>query len=135
MGEEVFIDSNIFLEIFLMDNKSEECKKFLKSLQEQNDEAVTSDFIMYSCILQVQTKLKDIKLVRNTIAFFNLLPNLRILRPFFEEFYAATKIMEERKLDFDDGLVIACMEAYGIKKLATLDKHFDKIKWIERVKL
>ena len=28
MGEKVFIDSNIFLEIFLKDNKSEECEKF-----------------------------------------------------------------------------------------------------------
>ena len=45
MGKEIFIDANIFLEIFLKDSKSEECKAFLKSLQEQNRQALTTDFI------------------------------------------------------------------------------------------
>ena len=47
MDKEIFIDANIFLEIFLKDAKSEECKAFLKSLQEQDIQAVTTDFIMY----------------------------------------------------------------------------------------
>ena len=33
MDKEVFVDANVFLEIFLKDSKSEECKNFLKSLQ------------------------------------------------------------------------------------------------------
>ena len=71
MGEEIFIDANIFLEIFLKDKKAEECKSFLRSLQEQERNGVTTDFIIYSCILQVQNKLKNAEFIANTIIFFN----------------------------------------------------------------
>ena len=135
MGEEVFIDANIFLEIFLKDNKSEECKKFLKSLQEQAVISITTDFIIYSCIINVQNNLKNIESMKNAIIFFSNHKNLTILRPSFDEFYSAIEIMENNKLDFDDSLVVSCMRNYGIKKLASLDRHFDKIKEIERVRI
>ena len=135
MGEEVFIDTNIFLEIFLDDSKSEECKKFLQSLEEQDKQAVTTDFTVYSCILVIQHNLKNTNFIKNAIIFFNNLHNLKVLRPSFDEFYNAIKIMETNNLDFDDGLVIACMRNNKIKQLASLDKHFDKVKEIERIKI
>ena len=134
MGEEIFIDANIFLEIFLKDKKAEECKSFLRSLQEQERNGVTTDFIIYSCILQVQNKLKNAEFIANTIIFFNSHPNLKILRPSFEDLHNSVETMEMTKLDFDDSLVVSCMKSYGIKELASLDKHFDKVKWIKRVK-
>ncbi|MBI2653950.1 type II toxin-antitoxin system VapC family toxin [Candidatus Woesearchaeota archaeon] len=135
MGKEVFIDANIFLEIFLKDNKSEECKKFLKSLQEQNITAVTSDFIIYSCIINVQNNLKNTESIKNIVIFFNNYSNLKLLRPSFDDFYNAVEIMESNKLDFDDSLVVACMKSYEIREIASFDKHFDKVKGIERIKL
>ncbi len=135
MGKEVFIDANIFLEIFLKDKKVEECKAFLKSLQEQEKSAITTDFIIYSCILQVQNKLKNAEFVKNTIIFFNSHPNLKIIRPSFEDLHNSIEIMETTKLDFDDSLVVACMKNYDIEKLASLDNHFDKVKGIERVRI
>jgi len=41
---------------------------------------------------------------------------------------------KRRKLDFDDSLVVSCMQNNGIKKIVSLDKHFDKVKVIERIK-
>ena len=46
----------------------------------------------------------------------------------------AAGLMEDYKLDFDDGLVVACMKNNGITKIASLDKHFDKVKDIQRIK-
>jgi len=135
MGKEVFIDANVFLEIFLKDGKSEECKKFLKSFKEQNEIAITTDFIIYSCIINVQHNSKNIESIKNTVIFFNNYQNLRILRPSFDELYSAIEIMDGSKLDFDDSLVVACMNNYGIKELASMDKHFDKIKSIERIRI
>ena len=133
MVNKIFIDANIFLEIFLQDIKSEECKSFLKSLNE-GKEAFTSDFIVYSCILQVQNKLKDSKLLKKTIIFFNSF-NINIIRPSLEDFYNATRIMETIGLDFDDSLVVACMKSQNIEELVSLDKHFDKVKGIKRINL
>ena len=135
MGKEVFIDSNIFLEIFLKDPKAEECKKLLKSMQENNEQSITTDFAIYSCFIIIHNNLKETKFVRNAMIFFNFYNNLRVLRPSFDDMYRAIEIMENSQLDFDDSLVVACMENNNIKKIASLDKHFDKVKGIERIKL
>jgi|GEM_PF-917640 predicted nucleic acid-binding protein len=135
MGEEIFIDANIFLEIFLKDSKSEECKTFLKSLKEKNTQAITTDFIIYSCILQIQNKLKSAGFIRSALIFFNSYSNLKVIRPAVDDIFAAIETIEKEKLDFDDSLVVACIRSYGITKLASLDKHFDKVKGIKRVEL
>ena len=89
MGKEIFIDANIFLEIFLKDYKSEECKTFLKSLQEQNRQALTTDFIMYSCILQVQNKLKATDFIKDAVIFFNSYSNLKVIMPTIDDIFDA----------------------------------------------
>ena len=133
MGEEIFVDANIFLEIFLKDSKSEECKNFLKSAQNQDKSLFTSDYLIYSCLITIENDLKDASELNNALLFFNSTSNLKILRPSFDEFSHAIEIMEKLSLDFDDSLVIACMKNYGIEKLASLDKHFDKVKDIKRI--
>ena len=135
MDEEVFIDTNIFLEIFLDQENADNCEKILKSLHEKNNRPVTSDFVAYSCLVAIERNLKSAKSLRNAIIFFTSYSGLHILRPSLEDAYHATKFMEEYTLDFDDSLVVACMENNNIKKLASLDRHFDKVKSIERIKL
>ena len=134
MGEEVFIDANIFLEIFFDDTKAEECEKFLKSLEINNINALTTDFLIYTCIIAIENKFKDHKKLENALIFFRSNPNLTILIPSIDELQYAIEISKAEKLDFDDSLIVACMRTYGIEKLASLDRHFDKISNIERIK-
>ena len=132
MGKEIFIDANIFLEIFLDHSNADLCEKFLKSLQEE-DKAFTSDFLIYSCLVAIERRYNDNQKLLDALVFFSSLSQLQILRPSFDEFYDAIEMMEKRKLDFDDSLVLSCMQKFGIKNLASLDRHFDKIKSIERL--
>jgi len=131
--EIIFIDANIFLEIFLKDSKAEDCKKFLLSSRAEDIPLITTDFIIYTCFIQVENNIKGPKMIRETILFFNSLSNLNILRPTIDDMHAATEIMDDYNLDFDDGLVVSCMKNNKIGKLASLDKHFDKVKIIQRV--
>ncbi|HLC60163.1 MAG TPA: type II toxin-antitoxin system VapC family toxin [Candidatus Nanoarchaeia archaeon] len=135
MGEEIFIDANIFLEIFFDDAKAEVCEKFLKSLNADEKIGYTSDFLIYACIIVMENKYKDTKRMENALIFFKNCPNLKIVRPSFDELNYAIEISKIEKLDFDDSLVVACMRNYGIKGLASLDRHFDKVKGIEKVKI
>ena len=135
MGEEVFIDANIFLEIFLDGEKADACEQFIKSLGDSNTRAITTDFIIYSCFIIIYRNLKSPSQTRSAITFFANYSNLFILKPSFDDLFTATEIIDSAKLDFDDSLVIACMKSNGIKRLASLDKHFDKIKEIVRVRL
>ena len=133
MGEEVFIDANIFLEIFFDDAKAEQCEKFLKNLDSAETTPLTTDFLIYACIIAIENKFKDYKKIENALIFFRNYQNMKILVPSIDELHSAVKITEIGKLDFDDSLVVACMRGYGIKKLASLDKHFDKVKDIKRI--
>ena len=134
MDEEVFIDANIFLEIFLDDSKAEDCKEILRSMCENKKQAVTTDFLIYSCILILYSNLKETKFIRNAIIFFNFYNNLRIVRPSFDDMYDVAEVMEKNKLDFNDSLVVSCMKNNGIKKIVSLDKHFDRVNGVERIK-
>lgn len=132
--DEVFIDANIFLEIFLGDVKSSQCKSFLSSLNEKKIKAVTTDFLIYSCLIIIQNNLKNSKFLKEAILFFNSY-ELTVIRPSLEDMHLAVDTMDALKLDFDDSLVVACIKNYGIGELATLDKHFDKIKGFRRSKI
>lgn len=130
--EIVFIDANIFLEIILRDQNSESCKLYLKNIIEGEINAVTSDFIIYTCLLQIQHKLKSISAMNNFLLFLNELQNISILRPNINEIQDTLKISERYKLDFDDSLVVSCMVNNDIKTLISFDKDFDKVHLIKR---
>jgi|SRR3989338_548692 len=133
MGEEIFIDASIFLEVFFDDAKAEECEKFLKSLGADEKIGYTSDFLIYACIIAIENRFKGPKKLENALIFFKNCPNLTVLRPRWDELHYAIQVIKSEKLDFDDSLVVACMKSNGITKLASLDRHFDKVRGIERV--
>jgi len=134
MGEEVFIDTNIFLEIFLDQENADNCEQFLKHLGEVNEQPVTSDFVVYSSLVAIERNLKSVNSLRNAIIFFTNYSGLHVLRPTLEDAYLATKFIVECNLDFDDSLVVSCMKNNGIKKIVSLDKHFDRVNGVERIK-
>ena len=133
MGEEIFVDANIFLEMFLDNEKADDCESYLKSFTERNQTAVTTDFIVYSCLLMIIRKINSLKTAKEALIFFSNLPQLKIIVPSINELSNALDLMETNNLDFDDNLVVACMETYGITELVSLDKHFDKVKNIKRI--
>ena len=87
MGKEVFVDANVFLEVFFDDSKAGECEKFLESLNINEDIMLTSDFLIYSCLIAIENKFKDNKKLENALIFFSSLSNLRILIPSFDEYH------------------------------------------------
>ena len=75
--EIVFIDANIFLELILNDAKAENCSILFNKIKNQDILAKTSDFIVYTCLLQIQFKLKSIKKAQDFILFINELKGLK----------------------------------------------------------
>jgi len=132
MDQIVFIDANIFLEIILKDKKNEECKKFLKRIIDGEILGITSDFIVFTCLLQIQHKTKDLNKMKDFIIFINSIFGLKIMRSSLSNLIKTINFMQEYKLDFDDALVISCMRSNNINNLISLDKDFDKVRFIKR---
>lgn len=59
--------------------------------------------------------------------------DLTILNPDLKTILTSFGFMKRYSLDFDDALVASSMIANKIKKLVSFDKHFDKVKEIERI--
>ena len=135
MAETIFIDANIFLEIFLKNSKAEKCKEFLQSLQKENKIGLTTDFIIYTCLIQIANNTDDIELMKNFVIFLNSFSNIKVLRPSIDDVYTAIEFIDKKDLDFDDALVLSCMLNREVVSLASFDKHFDKIKDIEKVEI
>lgn len=132
MGEIVFIDANIFLELLLDDAHSAQCEEFFQKLEMWQLDAKTSDFILYTCLLQLQHKSKSLDAMKNFLLFINKLSGLEILRPSLKEMHDALTVSEKYKLDFDDSLVVSCMFNNNIKTLISFDKDFDKVNLVTR---
>lgn len=128
-----FVDANIFLEIALGDERKEECKEILSRVQKNLLNAITSDFIMYTCLLQIESRLKSVEKMQNFLTFLDNMEGMQINSPNNETIYDAFEIMKKYKLDFDDSLVVAIMKSLGLEKLISFDKHFDKVREIKRL--
>lgn len=133
MDEVVFLDANIFLEVALGDAKQEACKALLAELVAGRRKGYTSDFIMYSCLLQIQHKAKDRGQMEKFIIFLNSIPSLQIIRCSLSEIRMAITSMQKHRLDFDDALVVSCMAHKGISALYSMDRDFDRVSTIRRL--
>ena len=77
----MFVDANIFLEILLEDARDRSCEIFLLQCLEKKQPLFTSDFIVYACLLAIESRLPDapIKMKDFLISLHSL--HVTILRP------------------------------------------------------
>ena len=118
------IDTNIFLEILLNQNKKESCKKFLSS---NADKLSITDFSLHSIgVILFRYHKEDIfqKFAED------IMPNTKLISlpiGLYEEVVDARKSMD---LDFDDAYQYSLAKYYRLK-LVTIDRDFRKVKDIE----
>ena len=127
MATEVFIDSNIFLEIQLGQTNADKCELFLKNYEKNDHLGYINSFIFYSILLIIQHKTKDIEKSKNFVKIMNSFPGIKILHPTLDVIYSTHEIQSTFNLDFDDALVVASMRKLGIKNLVSYDHHFKKV--------
>jgi len=135
MAEEIakFIDANVFLEVFLLDENWEGAAEFLKKVSEAEITCFTSDFIVYSILLQIQNRTGNKESMKAFITFLDNMKGLKIARSNPEILMTAINYMETNKLDFDDSVQLSFMNSLGLTEIVSFDKDFDNINWIKRV--
>lgn len=118
------VDTNIFLEIFLHQEKSEDCKKFLK---ENRSNLHLSDFSIHSIgIILFRHKAYDVyhKFVRDT------LPRIKLTSLPKERYSDLSTSAETIRLDFDEAYQYSICKALNLT-LVTMDQDFASIDDIE----
>ena len=118
----LLIDTNIFLELLLGQEKADECQKFLEMVSGGELEAVSTKFSIHA----IEAILNDSELI---LIFLRNLRNsigLHVYETSMDDEIAASMLMKKLKLDFDDSLQYYVAKKLGVKAIVSYDKHFDK---------
>jgi len=118
------IDTNIFLEILLKQDKKEDCKRFLdKNIRYLN----ITDYSLHSIgVILFRYGKEDIfrKFVED------VLPNTVLLSLPRELYIEVVNARKNLNLDFDDAYQYTMAKYYGLK-MVTMDKDFERVKDVE----
>ena len=118
------VDTNIFLEILLQQEKSEKCKSFLS---ENMGNINISDFTLHSIgVILFRQNATEVfsQFVSDT------LPKVSLLSLPKDEYEGIAKTKEKYTLDFDDAYQYVVCKHYDLKFI-TMDRDFRNIKDIE----
>ena len=118
------LDTNVFLEILLAQEKKEECKKFLND----NIEGLNvTDFSLHSIgVILFRYGRKEVfqKFVED------ILDAIRVLSLPIDRYREVVNVSKNLNLDFDDAYQYAVAKYYGLQ-VVTMDRDFEKVKDVE----
>ncbi len=120
------VDTNVFLEIILGQDKKEDCKKFLR---ENISDLHLTDFSLHS-IGVILFKYKKEEIFQKFLE--DVIPNVSILSLPIKFYSNLINTKKKVNLDFDDAYQYAVAKYYNLK-IVTMDRDFEKIKDLEIV--
>jgi uncharacterized protein len=120
MDEQNLIDTNIFLEVLLNQERTELCRNIL---EEHQDSMLISDFSLHSIGVSL-LRIERQDLFRDFVS--DLIPRVQVLTLSSAHYLYILNFHERYKLDFDDSYQLAIAEVYGLG-LITLDADFRKV--------
>ncbi len=115
------VDTNIFLELLLEQEKAGEVLKFMKNAK--TSDLFVTEFTIYSIGIAL-LRLKKFILYRRWIDDI-INSNIRTVRLDLIELQSLIKFTSKFKLDFDDAYQYAIAEKYNLK-IVSFDSHFDQ---------
>ena len=117
------VDTNIFLEILLKQDKSQDCKDFLGN---NLDQLNITDFSLHS-IGVILFRQKEDELFSKFL--IDTLPKVHLTALPKDQYQVLTENRQKLKLDFDDAYQYSVCKHYGFK-LVTMDQDFKKSKML-----
>ena len=118
------VDTNIFLELFLKQEKHEECKAFLALIRDGKIEAMVSSFNVASLVLELIRERVSLSDIRRILMGLSSARGLRVYPTTLIDHIKAFELMVEHNLDFDDAVTLQCALSCRCDAMVTYDKHF-----------
>jgi|SRR3989344_3749035 len=129
----MLIDANIFLEVLLIQDKMEECKRILEEVNSGKKEAIITSFTIDSIVIVMnrnKVSISDIELFIKSILSYNGLTYYQIT---FNDRLLALKWIKKYNLDYEDALTLQSAISLKEGEILSLDSDFDKVKEIKRI--
>ena len=117
----ILVDTNIFLEILLKQEKYKICQTFLNA---NIFDIAISDFSLYSIGI-ILFKYKQPKIYQDFLS--TVTPSVSVISLSPNQLFEVIRASSEFNIDFDDAYQLALARVNQFS-LATLDKHFKKVR-------
>ena len=114
------VDTNVFLEALLEQDKTEEVQSFLQSVQ--TEQLYVSDFSLYSIGI-ILFRLGEQELFKTFLQNI-VIDRIKVLVVTLEDFSEMGEVARQYKLDFDDAYQYFLAQKYHLQ-LVSFDKDFD----------
>ena len=128
-----FIDSNVFLELELDQERADECEVFLNKVGRGLVRAVITGFHIDGILIIMENYGKSSDDLKTFLSSLLGYKGLEVYLLSLIDRISATKWMNEFNLDLDDAIAYHVMKRFNIDKIVSYDKHFDSIKDIIRL--
>jgi len=126
MAIKYLIDTNVFLEILLDQEKKEICKTYLNN---KFGNMAISDFSLHS----IGVILFRINRYKHNNSFVNdVIPQIEVPSLKKNSYSQISNISKQFNLDFDDAYQVAVAGNHNLK-MATMDKDFEKVKEVYKI--
>lgn len=127
------IDTSIFLEIELNQDKKDDSREFLLKVLQNEIKAITPDFNIDSTVIIMQNKKAKLEDIKKFLMGIVAYEGLTIYDVNLIDRILITKIMEKYKRKYDDALNYFVMKSLGIKEIVSFDHDYDGLPGITRI--
>jgi predicted nucleic acid-binding protein len=122
----LLVDTNIFLEVLLLQDKKDQCENFLNQLKKGRKIGVITDFSIHSIIV-IMNSLDRLKELRTFLLSLTAYKGLKVYRTSFTDEINAVDIALTQKLDMDDALQYSTARALKVEAIISFDRHFNNL--------
>lgn len=121
------IDTNIFLEVLLLQDRKDECESFLNLLRNGKKTGIVTDFTIHSIIVIMGNldRLNELKIFLLSLTAYK---GLRIYHTTIADELNAAEIAVKQKLDMDDAIQYSTALSLNVEAIVSFDKHFNNLK-------
>ena len=119
----ILIDTNVFLELLLGQEKAQDCEVLLDEVSKGKIEAVTTHFTVHAVEAALGSGQPLITFLRN----LENSDGLAIYYTGISEEISAAMLTERMELNFDDALQYYVAKRLGAEVIVSFDRHFDNL--------
>lgn len=136
-----FLDANIFIYAYYKPRKEltekerwmkEQAKETISKVSSGEEEVLTTVVHLSKVVNILKYAMPAEKLANFIISLF-MLDHVKIRGVTREEYFVATELAEELKIDPNDALAVEVMEADDIREIYSFDSDFDRVNGISRL--
>ena len=134
MNDLIYLDTGIVVGFLLKESPEYlQCKEILDAIKQQKQRVLFSALNISELFHLLQRERTTINRIRQILEEFAKFSSVKLIEVSIEIELNALLISEKYNIDLTDATTYLLMKKYHVKKIYSLDKHYDRFQDIQRL--